>query len=132
MQSYVLCFALLSSNPLGHVCEELPICHAADMDTVFKSEHDLALYPSHSFDKETATDVAKALVPAAALTELSPQPPRHKSKQQQQQHQTAQRRMRRPFSVTEVEALVQAVEKLGTGRYEYRSGMHISFVNICG
>ncbi|KAL5127540.1 Telomere repeat-binding protein 3 [Glycine soja] len=28
----------------------------------------------------------------------------------------AQRRIRRPFSVTEVEALVQAVEKLGTGR----------------
>lgn len=86
------------------------MCHASDMDTVFKSEHDLAL-----FDKETATDDSKSLVPAAALTELSPQPPRHKSKQQQQQ-QTAQRRMRRPFSVTEVEALVQAVEKLGTGR----------------
>lgn len=116
---------LLSSNPLGHVCEELPICHAADMDTVFKSEHDLALYPSHSFDKETATDVAKALVPAAALTELSPQPPRHKSKQQQQQQQTAQRRMRRPFSVTEVEALVQAVEKLGTGRW--RDVKHSAF-----
>jgi hypothetical protein len=28
-----------------------------------------------------------------------------------------QRRMRRPFSVSEVEALVAAVEKLGTGRY---------------
>jgi len=27
-----------------------------------------------------------------------------------------QRRIRRPFSVSEVEALVQAVEKLGTGR----------------
>lgn len=29
----------------------------------------------------------------------------------------AQRRIRRPFSVSEVEALVEAVEKLGTGRY---------------
>lgn len=29
----------------------------------------------------------------------------------------AQRRTRRPFSVLEVEALVQAVEELGTGRY---------------
>ncbi|KAF8102433.1 hypothetical protein N665_0198s0136 [Sinapis alba] len=110
---------LLSSNPSGHVCEELPMCHASDMDTVFKSEHDLAL-----FDKETATDDSKSLVPAAALTELSPQPPRHKSKQQQQQ-QTAQRRMRRPFSVTEVEALVQAVEKLGTGRW--RDVKHSAF-----
>lgn len=31
--------------------------------------------------------------------------------------EVAQRRIRRPFSVAEVEALVQAVEKLGTGRY---------------
>ncbi|KAJ9548388.1 hypothetical protein OSB04_020931 [Centaurea solstitialis] len=36
-----------------------------------------------------------------------------KSKQQD----CAQRRIRRPFSVSEVEALVEAVEKLGTGRY---------------
>ncbi|KAL0735177.1 hypothetical protein Bca4012_011387 [Brassica carinata] len=60
-------------NPLGHVCEELPMCHASDMDTVFiKSEQDLAL-----FDKETAADDAKALVPAAALTELLPPQPPH-------------------------------------------------------
>lgn len=31
-------------------------------------------------------------------------------------HEFVQRRIRRPFSVAEVEALVQAVEKLGTGR----------------
>lgn len=30
--------------------------------------------------------------------------------------EATQRRVRRPFSVAEVEALVQAVEKLGTGR----------------
>ena len=30
--------------------------------------------------------------------------------------EVAQRRIRRPFSVAEVEALVQAVERLGTGR----------------
>ncbi|CAH8306322.1 unnamed protein product [Eruca vesicaria subsp. sativa] len=113
---------LLSSNPLGHVCEELAICHGSNMDAVVKSEHDSALFPSDSFDKETATDEFKALVPAA-LSELSPQLPRHKSKQQQQQ--TAQRRMRRPFSVTEVEALVQAVEKLGTGRW--RDVKHSAF-----
>ena len=92
------------------------MCRTSDMDTLFKTEPDLALFPSGSFDKETAADDSKALV-HAALTELSPhQPPRHKSNKQQQQQQTAQRRMRRPFSVTEVEALVQAVEKLGTGR----------------
>ena len=31
-------------------------------------------------------------------------------------HEYVQRRIRRPFSVSEVEALVRAVEKLGTGR----------------
>jgi hypothetical protein len=31
----------------------------------------------------------------------------------------ANRRTRRPFSVTEVEALVHAVEELGTGRYDF-------------
>ncbi|CAG7910499.1 unnamed protein product [Brassica rapa] len=114
---------LLSSNPSGHVCEELSMCRTSDMDTLFKTEPDLALFPSGSFDKETAADDSKALV-HAALTELSPpQPPRHKSNKQQQQ--TAQRRMRRPFSVTEVEALVQAVEKLGTGRW--RDVKHSAF-----
>ncbi|KAJ0266721.1 Telomere repeat-binding protein 1 [Hirschfeldia incana] len=120
---------LLSSNPSGHhVFEELPMCNAtSDMDTVVKSEYDLAMFPSDSFDKKTATDDSKALIPATAmLTELSPpQPSRHKSNKQLQQHQTAQRRMRRPFSVTEVEALVQAVEKLGTGRW--RDVKHSAF-----
>ena len=36
--------------------------------------------------------------------------------QKSKRTEIAQRRIRRPFSVTEVEALVQAVEKLGTGR----------------
>ncbi|CAH2069424.1 unnamed protein product [Thlaspi arvense] len=107
---------LLSSNPAGHVCEELPMCHASDMVTVFKSEHDSALYPSDSFGMKTATDDSKVLVPVG-LTDLSPRPPCRKSKRSEQQQQTAQRRMRRPFSVAEVEALVQAVEKLGTGRW---------------
>jgi len=38
----------------------------------------------------------------------------NKSKRSPEQ---GQRRIRRPFSVAEVEALVLAVEKLGTGRY---------------
>lgn len=50
---------------------------------------------------------------------------------------TTQRRIRRPFSVPEVEALVRAVEKLGTGRlifltnqYKYgfiTSKLHLRF-----
>lgn len=37
-----------------------------------------------------------------------------------------QRRTRRPFSVSEVEALVHAVERLGTGRYVADIIMHVS------
>lgn len=37
------------------------------------------------------------------------------------------RRVRRPFSVTEVEALVHAVEKLGIGRY----GKSVKLVRLC-
>ncbi|ESQ42414.1 hypothetical protein EUTSA_v10013086mg [Eutrema salsugineum] len=108
---------LLTSNPLGHICEELPMCHTSSMDKVFKSDHDAALFPAESFGKKTATDDSKVLVPLA-LSELSPRPPCHKSKRsEQRQQQAAQRRIRRPFSVAEVEALVQAVEKLGTGRW---------------
>lgn len=57
---------------------------------------------------------SKALVPVSAEDRKSSAvvPVRRKSK-----HSViAQRRIRRPFSVAEVEALVQAVEKLGTGR----------------
>ncbi|KAM5560145.1 telomere repeat-binding protein 5-like [Rosa sericea] len=47
-----------------------------------------------------------------------------------------QRRMRRPFSVSEVEALVQAVEKLGTGRWRdvkmraFDNAKHRTYVDL--
>ncbi|KAL5717318.1 hypothetical protein ACHQM5_010344 [Ranunculus cassubicifolius] len=48
------------------------------------------------------------------LSVTVPPPPCRKSRQTEL---NSQRRIRRPFSVPEVEALVQAVEKLGTGRW---------------
>lgn len=91
------------------------MCQAANMDNTLESDHhDSALFPSDSLGKNNVTEDSKAMIPVA-LTELSPRPPCRKSKNTEQQ-QAAQRRIRRPFSVAEVEALVQAVEKLGTGR----------------
>lgn len=65
-------------------------------------------------EEEPSSDT-RAIVPlpaleveALAVVPLSQKPKRT---------ELAQRRTRRPFSVTEVEALVQAVEELGTGRY---------------
>ena len=66
-------------------------------------------------DEEKPPSDPRALVPppsleaeALAIVPLNQKPKRT---------ELAQRRTRRPFSVTEVEALVQAVEELGTGRY---------------
>lgn len=56
----------------------------------------------------------RALVPFTAmpLEPLAVVPLSQKNKRSE----LSQRRIRRPFSVSEVEALVQAVEELGTGR----------------
>ncbi|KAG7606651.1 Telomere repeat-binding protein 1 [Arabidopsis thaliana] len=112
---------LLTSHPLGHACEELlPVCQATKIDNVLESDHhDSALFLSDSLGNNNVTEDSKAMIPVA-LNELSSQsqPPSRKSRRsEQQQQQAAQRRIRRPFSVAEVEALVQAVEKLGTGRW---------------
>ncbi|CAN1304286.1 Telomere repeat-binding protein 2 [Linum perenne] len=67
-----------------------------------------------STDRASSPD-SKALVrvPAIRMESLAIVPFQQKSGQQE----LGQRRVRRPFSVSEVEALVQAVEKLGTGRW---------------
>jgi hypothetical protein len=55
---------------------------------------------------------ALVAVPAIGMEALAVIPFHQKS-----HSEFARRRIRRPFSVTEVEALVQVVEKLGTGRF---------------
>lgn len=54
-------------------------------------------------------------VPAISVEALAVVPIHHRAGRRE----FVQRRIRRPFSVSEVEALVQAVEKLGTGRLLY-------------
>lgn len=64
---------------------------------------------------DNITPDSRALVTVPASTEaLAVVPVSQKTKRSE----FAQRRTRRPFSVTEVEALVHAVEELGTGRYD--------------
>lgn len=73
---------------------------------------------------------AKLPVPAVKIEPLAIIPVERKPRQIET---LGQRRMRRPFSVSEVEALVAAVEKLGTGRYQITttiiSTASITFVN---
>ncbi|KAF5751440.1 telomere repeat-binding protein 2 isoform X2 [Tripterygium wilfordii] len=88
--------------------------HVANIVSHIESDHDSAPSPTDmSVDKSTMDSKALVPVPALSVEALAVVPVHRKLRCSE----TVQRRIRRPFSVAEVEALVQAVEKLGTGRY---------------
>jgi len=105
---------------------ETPALDSGITDTLHDSP--LLTYPGNLIEsnQETTSSLAdttvdkitsdcRALVPVPASTEaLAVVPVSQKTKRSE----FVQRRTRRPFSVTEVEALVHAVEELGTGRYD--------------
>jgi len=79
------------------------------------SDHDSVHSPGGVSSPDKVSTNSRALVPVApADPNAGAVVPVNKSKRSPEQ---GQRRIRRPFSVAEVEALVLAVEKLGTGRY---------------
>ncbi|XP_065877887.1 telomere repeat-binding protein 2 [Euphorbia lathyris] len=105
----------------------------AEVSNLVESDHDSApSFTDVSMDKST-TD-SKALVPLKEMNvdALAIAPPHRKSKRSE----AVQRRIRRPFSVAEVEALVQAVEKLGTGRWRdvkvraFENAKHRTYVDL--
>ncbi|TQE08182.1 hypothetical protein C1H46_006149 [Malus baccata] len=87
---------------------------------------------STSIGKTLPTCQALVAVPPIGMKALAVVPFHRKSGHQEY----VQRRMRRPFSVPEVEALVQAVEKLGTGRWRdvklraFESEKHRTYVDL--
>ncbi|KAG5512771.1 hypothetical protein RHGRI_038838 [Rhododendron griersonianum] len=88
-----------------------------NLGSFVECDHDSAPSPPDtSIDKNLTDSRALVVVPAMNVGASAVVPAR-KSKRSE----AAQRRIRRPFSVSEVEALVQAVEKPGTGRI---SGKH--------
>lgn len=98
-----------------------------------ESDHD-SVHSTPDVSSLDKTDTyANALVPVpAASTEPLDVVPLRKSRRSE----LVQRRIRRPFSVTEVEALVQAVEKLGTGRWRdvkiraFDNAKHRTYVDL--
>ncbi|XP_020695415.1 telomere repeat-binding protein 2-like [Dendrobium catenatum] len=100
-------------------------CTDSDHDSVHSHAN-----PSSSVDQ--MYDNSKALVPILAVKSdaLSVIPLRNSRRSEMV------RRIRRPFSVSEVEALVQAVEKLGTGRWRdvklraFDSVKHRTYVDL--
>ena len=100
------------------ICAD-PEPHVNNLGNYIESDHDSATSPTDTSMDKSSNSKALVAVPAMNVEALAVVPAHQKSKRSE----IAQRRIRRPFSVTEVESLVHAVEKLGTGRYVY-SLMH--------
>ncbi|CAH8292139.1 unnamed protein product [Eruca vesicaria subsp. sativa] len=90
--------------------------HVNDSGTCVENNQELVPYQSDiTADEQQPSSDSRAIVPVPALEPeaLAIVPLNEKPKRRD----LSQRRIRRPFSVTEVEALVHAVEELGTGRW---------------
>lgn len=134
---------LIRYTPVPNVANQLvvqPEVSQSSPDTLMtnfggsvESDHDSAPSPPNmSMDNKSGSDSrALVMVPAMNPRALAAVPLR-KCKRSE----VAQRRIRRPFSVSEVEALVQAVEKLGTGRWRdvklraFDNAKHRTYVDL--
>lgn len=95
-----------------------------NLGNCIESDHDSASSPADTSMDKSLNSKALVAVPAMNVEALAVVPAHRNSKQSE----IVQRRIRRPFSVAEVEALVQAVEKLGTGRYDWIDNVSIGLV----
>lgn len=109
-----------------------PDYSGTNLSNFIESDHDSAPSPPDASLEKNAAD-SRALLPVAAVdAEALAVVPMLKPKR----CETVQRRIRRPFSVFEVEALVQAVEKLGTGRWRdvkmraFDNAKHRTYVDL--
>ncbi|KAJ8750456.1 hypothetical protein K2173_015595 [Erythroxylum novogranatense] len=116
-----------------NICATSPETQPATSGNLIDSDHDSAPSPVEmSVGKSSSNSKALVAVPAVNLESLAVIPGNRKSKGSE----IAQRRIRRPFSVAEVEALVQAVEKLGTGRWRdvklraFDNAKHRTYVDL--
>ncbi|XP_024975245.1 telomere repeat-binding protein 5-like [Cynara cardunculus var. scolymus] len=115
------------------VSDASPDPPVTNFSNLIESDHDSAPSPPDmSMDNKSGSD-SRALVTVPAMNPRAlAVVPMRKSKRSE----VAQRRIRRPFSVSEVEALVQAVEKLGTGRWRdvklraFDNAKHRTYVDL--
>jgi hypothetical protein len=98
------------------------------------NDHDSVHSPGGISSPEKASANSRAIVPVTPVdSSAGAIVPVNKAKRSSEQ---GQRRIRRPFSVAEVEALVLAVEKLGTGRWRdvklraFDNAKHRTYVDL--
>uniref|UniRef100_A0A7N0V6C1 Uncharacterized protein n=1 Tax=Kalanchoe fedtschenkoi TaxID=63787 RepID=A0A7N0V6C1_KALFE len=105
---------------------------APSLSKQVKIDHDAAPTASDALPERSQESKALALFPVTSADPLAIVPMGQKSNRSE----LAQRRTRRPFSVGEVEALVQAVEELGTGRWRdvkmrsFENAEHRTYVDL--
>ncbi|KAL9228721.1 hypothetical protein vseg_004270 [Gypsophila vaccaria] len=106
---------------------------AFSVGNIIESDHDSAPSPAElSVGKGTVDSRALVARPKGTPQALAVVHPHQKSKRSDIGH----RRIRRPFSVSEVEALVLAVEQLGTGRWRdvkvraFDNATHRTYVDL--
>ncbi|XP_019448621.1 PREDICTED: telomere repeat-binding protein 5-like isoform X2 [Lupinus angustifolius] len=111
----------------------LPDHQVTNFGNFVVNDHDSTPSPINtSVDKSRTDSKALDTVPEMGEDELAMVPVLQKSKRSE----IVQRRIRRPFSVEEVEALVHAVEKLGTGRWRdvkvcaFDNAKHRTYVDL--
>ncbi|XP_058099292.1 telomere repeat-binding protein 2-like isoform X2 [Magnolia sinica] len=104
-----------------------------NLGNCIESDHDSVPSPADmSLEKTMPDSRALVAIPSMSVEALAVVPLHRKSRRSE----LVQRRIRRPFSVTEVEALVQAVEKLGTGRWRdvklraFENAKHRTYVDL--
>ncbi|CAA7031468.1 unnamed protein product [Microthlaspi erraticum] len=108
--------------------------HLISSGNSVENKQELVPYQSDISAEEQHSSDSRALVPVSALGSeaLAIVPLNEKPKRTE----ASQRRTRRPFSVTEVEALVHAVEELGTGRWRdvklrsFEKANHRTYVDL--
>ncbi|CAI9108118.1 OLC1v1007646C1 [Oldenlandia corymbosa var. corymbosa] len=126
--------SLTDTMEVQGISDAFPDPRPGDFNNLIESDHDSAPSPPEMSTEKNAVDT-RALVPIPAMNvEALSAVPMRKSKRSDSA--AAQRRIRRPFSVSEVEALVQAVEKLGTGRWRdvklraFDNAKHRTYVDL--
>ncbi|KAH7840671.1 hypothetical protein Vadar_020014 [Vaccinium darrowii] len=104
-----------------------------NLDNNVETNHELVPSTHEVLTNGTAPDSrALVAVPAVSVQALAVVPRNQKTRRSE----LVQRRTRRPFSVSEVEALVEAVEKFGTGRWRdvklsaFENADHRTYVDL--
>ncbi|KAF3433687.1 hypothetical protein FNV43_RR24790 [Rhamnella rubrinervis] len=121
---------VLGSLTCDDLPEPLPVINSG---TQAQSNHEPVSSHTDTLTDEMILDSrALVAVPAMSIEALAVIPVNQKTKRSE----LAQRRTRRPFSVSEVEALVHAVEELGTGRWRdvklqaFENADHRTYVDL--